>query len=65
MRVVLRLRQNAAVLGELDLLPSNLRRLTKVSYIGEEYDVVNARTTVVNGQPVAYVDVRRARNGSR
>jgi hypothetical protein len=60
-RVILRLTRTAAVVGELDLLPSNLRRLTEVDYLGTRYEVVNQYTSVVKGEPVATLDLREVR----
>jgi len=60
-RVILRLRKTYEVVGEVDLLPSNLRRLTEVDYLGTRYEVTGQFTTIVGGEPVATLNVREVR----
>jgi len=55
------LRKTYEVVGEVDLLPSNLRRLTEVDYLGTRYEVTGQFTTVVGGEPVATLNVRKVR----
>lgn len=61
MRMTIKDKDTWATVGEVDLQPSNLRRLTEVEYLGKTYDVADTETAIERGVPVATIWVRPRR----